>query len=103
MVVSVPSESIAFLRSQHANTACVQKLLLATKTSPAAQLTAGATLCHLCLIELKLESSGHSVPGFYLQLLTARTFDELAKVLSEVKFDLVAFTLPADCLLYSKL
>lgn len=87
MVVSVPSESLAFLHSQHANTGTVQRLMLAANTSTAAQLTVGAILCHLSQTELKLESSGCSVPGFYVQLLTAHIFDDLLTALSKVGLD----------------
>ena len=84
MVVAVPSESIAFLCSQHANTAHVQKLLVALQASPSAQLTAAAMFCHVCHIELRLQGSGCELPRFYSYLLKAEVFDRLLRTVSEV-------------------
>lgn len=84
MVISIPSESIAFLRSQHATPAYVKKLLLASQTSTSAELTAGATFCHICHTELRLQGSGCKLPRLYLHLLKAKVFDRLFRTVSEV-------------------
>ena len=86
MGASVPSESIAFLRNQHA-----QLLLLAVEVPDAAQVAVGATLCHLCHTELQMQSSGCSVQGFYLKLLKAKSFNHLIRHAIEVRLHSVIY------------
>ena len=85
MNVSVPQNCKTFLQSRHANVNYVRAVMQAIKAQHTSQLSLGAILCQLCLMEFQLGVDEMLQPSsLYKQLVEASIFEQLLKVVFDV-------------------